>query len=180
MESKTDTSHQLQSNGSLSKTYKESTPLLFDQERRQLKVLQKIAYGVGHVYNDICAAVWFSYALIYFQLVAETGPILAGTMLFIGQTIDAFATPLAGYLIGLCGTKKMWHFIGSVCVTVTFPLIFSTWKITHQTIWAQAMYYSPVITIFQTGWAIVQIAHLSLMPEMTPLVSERAELTALR
>ncbi|XP_022189225.1 major facilitator superfamily domain-containing protein 12 [Nilaparvata lugens] len=178
MESKSETS---ESKSSLSKSCKESTPLLLSaQERRQLSVLQKSAYGVGHVYNDIAAAIWFSYSLIYFQLVAETGPVLAGTFLFIGQCVDAFATPLAGFLIGLCGTKKKWHFIGSVCITVTFPLIFSTWKITRGATWSQAVYYPPIITIFQTGWAIVQIAHLSIMPEMTPSVSERAELTALR
>ncbi len=33
-----------------------------------LKWKHKLAYGVGHVYNDLCAAVWFSYMLLYLQV----------------------------------------------------------------------------------------------------------------
>lgn len=47
--------------------------------------LQKAAYGVGHVMNDICAAMWFSYTLLFFHVVLAMPPVLAGTMLLIGK-----------------------------------------------------------------------------------------------
>lgn len=30
---------------------------------------QKFAFGTGHVLNDLCASVWFSYLLVYLQYV---------------------------------------------------------------------------------------------------------------
>ncbi len=41
----------------------------------------KLAYGVGHVYNDLCAAVWFSYTLLYLQVqvMLSTDPITSVT-----------------------------------------------------------------------------------------------------
>lgn len=46
--------------------------------------------------------------------------------------------------------------------------------------WQQMLYYSPLVTIFQIGWAAVQIAHLSLIPDLTASAHGRTELTAIR
>lgn len=159
----------------------EKTPLvIIHDDNHHIPLIQKIAYGIGHVYNDICAAIWFSYALIFLQLVANTGPLLAGILLFIGQVIDAVATPIAGYLVDKFSTKKRWHLVGSLLVGLTFPIVFSTCQFCGRSMWLQAIYYSCAIIVFQSGWALVQIAHLSILPEMTPSTSERAELTAHR
>ena len=37
-------------------------------------------YGVGHSYNDVVAACWFSYALVYYSRVAELGSVTAGVL----------------------------------------------------------------------------------------------------
>ncbi|KAJ9468114.1 hypothetical protein DIPPA_30090 [Diplonema papillatum] len=38
-----------------------------------MKKMQRISliFGCGHVLNDLCAASWFSYVLIFFERVAE-------------------------------------------------------------------------------------------------------------
>lgn len=46
--------------------------------------------------------------------------------------------------------------------------------------WQQMLYYSPLVAIFQVGWAAVQIAHLSLIPDLTASERGRTELTAVR
>ncbi len=46
--------------------------------------------------------------------------------------------------------------------------------------WAQFIYYSPFVVIFQIGWAATQISHLSLIPELTTNNGERVELNAIR
>jgi len=46
--------------------------------------------------------------------------------------------------------------------------------------WAQLVYYSAFVIIFQFGWASVQISHLSMIPDLTPNEHERTELTAIR
>lgn len=54
---------------------------------RRLTLTQRTAYGVGHILNDICAAMWFSYTLLFFQVILGMPPALAGTMLLIGELI---------------------------------------------------------------------------------------------
>ena len=32
-----------------------------------------LGYGVGHIFNDICASMWFTYLLLFFQKVSYFG-----------------------------------------------------------------------------------------------------------
>lgn len=127
-----------------------------------------------------------------------------------GQVVDAVATPLVGIMSDKWGSRKTWHLAGrgaskcavgpkygavhsqtdrvlrppgTVLVLVSFPLVFSEcgvcWMAPTQT-WVAPLYYALLIAAFQTGWATVQIAHLSLIPDLTPRQPERAELTAIR
>uniref|UniRef100_A0A8C0S0K6 Major facilitator superfamily domain containing 12 n=1 Tax=Canis lupus familiaris TaxID=9615 RepID=A0A8C0S0K6_CANLF len=81
-----------------------------------------------------------------------------------------------------CGPRKAWHLVGTVCVLLSFPFIFSPClgcgPATPE--WAALLYYGPFIVIFQFGWAATQIAHLSLIPELATNDHEKVELTALR
>ena len=45
----------------------------------------KLAYGVGHFLNDVCATVWFSYTLLFFQRVLCFPSSLAGIVVLTGQ-----------------------------------------------------------------------------------------------
>ncbi|XP_071513115.1 major facilitator superfamily domain-containing protein 12-like [Panulirus ornatus] len=90
----------------------------------------KFGYGVGHVFNDLCASMWFTYLLVYFQYVLQLDRGLSGFLLMLGQIADAVATPLIGLqsdrgcTIWSYGRRKSWHAIGSLCVLVSFPFIF--------------------------------------------------------
>lgn len=37
----------------------------------KLSPITKLSYGVGHVYNDLCASMWFTYLLVFFQQVSK-------------------------------------------------------------------------------------------------------------
>ncbi|KAL6430178.1 hypothetical protein ACFW04_007733 [Cataglyphis niger] len=156
---------------------------------RKLPVYLKLAYGTGHVLNDICASMWFTYLLVFFHLVLGFDPTLAGAVLLIGQVADALVTPFVGFQsdrndnFWLCryGRRKTWHLIGTICVLLGFPFIFSQCigcEYAHQ--YAQLVYYAAFVVIFQFGWAAVQISHLALVPELTPSEHERTELIAIR
>ncbi|XP_018043899.1 PREDICTED: major facilitator superfamily domain-containing protein 12-like [Atta colombica] len=138
----------------------------------------KIAYALGHVFNDLAAAIWFSYTLIYLQRVALLEPIVAGALLLLGQVIDAIMTPIFGFLIDHYCKKKIWHIIGSVMVTLSFPVIFGGFVNSFTTV--AMLLYIISITIFQMGWAAVQISHLSMIPSLTNSVLARTDLTAIR
>lgn len=87
---------------------------------RRLPFRQRLAYGVGHILNDICASMWFTYLLVYFHLVLQFDSTSSGIILLVGQVADALATPFVGIEsdrnddFWLCkyGRRKTWHLIG--------------------------------------------------------------------
>lgn len=149
----------------------------------------RIAYSVGHVLNDLCASMWFTYLLVYLTFVRQLRPTLAGALLLVGQVADAVATPFVGIEsdrdddFWLChyGRRKTWHLIGTLCVVGSFPFLFSKPLGSHPSSQeAEFVYYAAFIIIFQFGWASTQISHLSLIPDITPIPHERVELNAMR
>lgn len=89
---------------------------------RKLPLHLRLAYGTGHVLNDICASMWFTYLLVFFHLVLGFDPTLAGVVLLIGQIADAMVTPFVGFQsdrndnFWLCryGRRKTWHLLGII------------------------------------------------------------------
>ncbi|CAK1540053.1 unnamed protein product [Leptosia nina] len=160
-----------------------SVPL---KRRRWWVISQKFLFGFGHVYNDLCAAMWFSYMMLFLQAVLEMRAVVAGAMLLLGQVVDALATPVVGVLADQYSTKKVWHLTGSALVACTFPLLFvrcwGCWlrNDLDYLSWWMPFYYAVLITIFQIGWAVVQISHLAMIPAISDSLQVRSELTSIR
>ena len=156
----------------------------------KVPVLTKIGYSVGHVLNDMCAAMWFTYLLLFFQKILLFEKIDAGIILNVGQVADGISTVIVGIYIDkranfwLCnrfGSRKAWHIIGTVCVVISFPFIFSQCVGCKDiSIEKRMVYYSAFVIIFQFGWAAVQISHLSIIPDLTSCDAERTSLTSKR
>ncbi|XP_056637557.1 major facilitator superfamily domain-containing protein 12-like [Diorhabda sublineata] len=155
----------------------------------RLPLKTQLIYGSGHVLNDVCASMWFTYLLVFFQYVLEFDNVQTGLLLLIGQIADAVSTPFVGYNSdkseGSCitryGKRKTWHLIGTGCVLGAFPFIFSSCVgCSRDRDSAELFYYAMFVIIFQFGWASVQISHLSLIPELTPNERDRTKLTAVR
>ncbi|KAF5297230.1 hypothetical protein FQR65_LT10046 [Abscondita terminalis] len=166
----------------------ESQHLIEGEETETLPFRTRLAYGVGHVLNDICSSMWFTYLLVFLHLVLKFDNWEAGFLLLVGQVADAVANPFVGYqsdqrdTLWICkyGQRKIWHLVGTVSVLIAFPFIFLPCLNADSHRWVQLFYYSVFVIIFQFGWAAVQIAHLSIMPELTPDEHERTRLAATR
>lgn len=168
------------SNGDSSTT---TTSSMHHAAASRLQFTAKLGYGLGHVYNDLCAGVWFSYTLLFMQNALGMASAVAGGLVMVGQVGDALATPLIGWLADRYGTKRQWHIGGTLTVFVSFPLIFSwcPWCGDPQTPgWWQPVYFTIVVLAFQLGWAIVQVTHLAMIPEFARQQTDRADLTAIR
>ncbi|CAG4989927.1 unnamed protein product [Colias eurytheme] len=156
------------------------------KRRKWWRIGQNYLFGFGHVYNDLCAAMWFSYMMLFFQAVLEMKAVVAGAMLLLGQVVDALATPVVGVLADKYSTKTVWHLTGSALVACTFPLLFircwGCWvrNDPEYLSWWMPFYYAVLITIFQIGWAVVQISHLSMIPSISDSLQVRSELTSIR
>ena len=62
----------------------------------RVPMLKRIGFGMGHVLNDMCAAMWFTYLLIFFHKVLGFENVLAGALLALGQLADGISTVFVG------------------------------------------------------------------------------------
>ncbi|ELU08281.1 hypothetical protein CAPTEDRAFT_96409 [Capitella teleta] len=154
---------------------------------QRLSRTQKATFSVGHVLNDLCASMWFSYLLLFLHNVLQFSNVFAGYLMLLGQVVDALCTPFVGYEsdrtpgCGNYGKRKTWHLIGSACVACSFPFVFMQCiTCADSDDWAKFVYYAPFVVIFQFGWASTQISHLSLIPDLTACQSSRVELNSSR
>jgi Na+/melibiose symporter-like transporter len=163
---------------------------LATNKSKNLRVLsncQRLSYGVGHVLNDLTASMWFSYMLVFLHQVNKFNNSLSGILILIGQISDAVFTPFIGFEsdrtsgIKKIGKRKTWHLLGTLCVMISFPFLFTNCiTCSHAPDIAQFVYFAPFIVIFQFGWASTQISHLSFSSDYTPHRHERVTLQSIR
>lgn len=78
-------------------------------------------YSLGHIFNDMCASMWFTYLMIYLEKVIKMRSWRAGLLMLIGQVTDGIATPVIGLISDSSllpqsfvkfGQRIPWHFLG--------------------------------------------------------------------
>jgi len=96
-------------------------------------MFKRLGYGTGHILNDMCASMWFTYMLLFFHNVIQLGNNSAGLIVFIGQIADGISTVFVGvlsdreydiWIYRKYGKRKSWHLMGTICVLVSFPFLF--------------------------------------------------------
>lgn len=168
-------------------------------KRIGLSTFNIIAYAVGHVYNDLCATVWFMY-LFYFivTFTQEYGPSLASLALLSGQIADGICTNFVGLLIdktnSRLGKRTPWFLAGTILVLPWFLLTFRKWTLTDIVCgedWEKNcepdthkiltfLYYITLPALFNVGWAAVQISTMSLVVAITYDQKQRDSLISYR
>lgn len=149
-----------------------------ESDRSTLNFFAKVGYGVGHVFNDLCLTVWFSYTLLFLKDVLMM-PNVAGSLITLGQITDAVFSAIIGYLTDRYSTKRNWHIMGTVIVALSFPMLFLMQR-NVLPYWGNVFYFVIVISLFQCGWATVQISHLAILPEISTTQTDRSELNSSR
>nr|CCA24639.1 GlycosidePentosideHexuronide (GPH):Cation Symporter Family putative [Albugo laibachii Nc14] len=161
-------------------------------DSEQWTATQYLAYGVGHVLNDMCASTWFSYLLVFLREVVHLSPIDSAIIMFSGQIADGVATPLVGIFsdrskglpsLGL-GKRKFWVALGALCVLLCFFFVFATcaprWFYTRPSRLVLLIYYSITASLFNCGWAAVQVSHMAMVPELSNDNNVRCILSSVR
>ncbi|KAF6211983.1 hypothetical protein GE061_012500 [Apolygus lucorum] len=152
----------------------------------------RFGYSMGHVLNDLCASMWFTYSLVFYTAVIGVSHTMAGVIMVIGQVTDAISTPIIGAMSDRgsasscddpkCGNRKNWYILGTILIVVSKPFMFSPCLICSNTSTdiIKVAYFSFFIIIFQIGWAAVQTVHLAMAVDITPFDKERTFILALR
>lgn len=99
---------------------------------------------------------------------------------FVGQIVDGLSTPILGVVADKYLSRKTWYCIGTVIITSSFPLMFLFCPFCWTSYFWMICYFCAIITFFQIGWAMVQISHLSMIPDIPGPDLQRAELTTYR
>lgn len=151
-----------------------------------LPVIQRIAFGTGHILNIMTVVgMWYPYSVMFFQKVLLLSPSSTATILLVSQVFGAIFTPFIGTWSDFCvcryGRRKIFHLIGLISVASSFFFIWfdcigcegveDTYKI---------VYYSSFAIVFQFGWASTQISQLALIPELAYNMPTKVELNSIR
>ena len=151
-------------------------------------------YACGHMLNDLCAACWFTYLLVMLRDAHNLMSWKSAVVLLCGQVADAIATPACGILSdrsrGLqlwrwrLERRQLWYVIGTVLVAFNFFLIFGI--ALPQLIssdapeWSLLFYYCVAASLFNVGWAAVQVSHMAMVPELSKNEHTRVVLNSAR
>nr|XP_043623034.1 major facilitator superfamily domain-containing protein 12-like [Erigeron canadensis] len=140
-------------------------------------------YGVGHMLNDITAACWFTYLLVFITDIGLS-PRDAATVMLSGQIADGLTTIFAGELIDRFGHFKIWHGAGSILVAVSFSSVFGSCVpciiFGSESTSLQTIGYSFFAAVFNVGWAATQVSHMSMVNCITLNSTSRVVLTSCR
>ncbi|KAK4285585.1 hypothetical protein QN277_002265 [Acacia crassicarpa] len=140
-------------------------------------------YGMGHMLNDITAACWFTYLLLFLTDIGFS-PRDAAIVMLSGQVADGIFTVFAGELMDRFGHFKIWHGAGSLLVAVSFSSVFGgclPCKIFgSSSSLFQTVSYSVFAAIFNVGWAATQVSHMSMISCITLNSSSRVALASCR
>jgi len=139
-----------------------------------LKPINIYAYSVGHVLNDLTATCWFSFLLYYLTDIVVIDKQKAGWVMLSGQIFDGLTTPLVGILSdkfnSRLGRRTPWYICGTLGVIVCFSLIFQPCTMCKNSnnpdLW-EMVYYITLPSLFNIGWASIQVSHMSLLPSIS-------------
>ncbi|CAJ2659019.1 unnamed protein product [Trifolium pratense] len=140
-------------------------------------------YGMGHMLNDITAACWFTYLLLFLMDIGFS-PRNAAIVMLSGQVADGFATVFVGELIDRFGHFKIWHGAGSILVAISFSSVFGGCLpctiFTSDSVAFETVSYSVFAAIFNLGWAATQVSHMSMVSCITLNSTSRVALASCR
>ena len=106
----------------------------------------------------------------------------AAAAILAGQICDGIATPIVGMLSDRFDTKigqrKPWYIGGLILVVSCFIPLFSGFR--GESNGAQYAFYIIFPSIFNIGWAALQISHMSLVPSLTCSRKRRVNIFKLR
>ena len=162
------------------------------KRKPKLNIKQRFSFGVGNVFNDIFRQLYMSFIIAFLMQVVGLPASNAGLALLIGQSTDAFVSPITGYLSDRVripfiskkmGCRKSWHLVGTILMAVTLPLLFNECFLCsqHQGVsWLPLVYYACLVAAVSTAYNLVEISHLSIIVTATKTIEEGTAVNAIR
>lgn len=153
-------------------------------------VFQRFSCGIGGILGEITSQI-LSFRLVFFMNVLGLSATNAGWLVVYGKISQALAQPLCAFLGNRIkipflsrklGRKKSWHFIGTTMITIVLPLYFASCFPCRSDggQWQLMMYILALSTVVSTGFGLVELGHVSIIPVISKNQAEAIELNAWR
>ena len=162
-------------------------------EESSTPVFQRLAFGVGHIFNDLVVQLLFSFRLVFFMNVLGLSAENSGWLVLQKQMVHTVMAPLCAILVDRVhippvsrklGKKKTWHLLGAILQAVFVPLLFAANYLIRsedgKTEQMMMIYFGVLNVILAFGDIILDISHLSLISMLSKDQMEAVELSALR
>ncbi len=148
----------------------------------RLSVATRLGYAMGEHTLSLSFSALSLFYLLFLTEVGGLRPALAGAVLLIGRTIDAFTDPLMGRLSDLTrlpgGRRRPYFLLGALPFGASFALLFVDVPVDSQ--WARFAYYAALYALWTTASTVLTVPYVALLPELTPDYNERTSLSIYR
>ena len=143
--------------------------------KKSVPVKEKLACGAGEVANRFGENGVNDPVMNIYTLILGASPATIGVILSIQKIWDAISDPIMGYVSdnwkGKKGRRKPFILIGSILMTLTYPLLW--YASPNWTEWSKAIYFIAISIIFFTSYTIFSVPFRALTAEITPDYQER-------
>lgn len=141
-----------------------------DMKRDGLTKIHIAAYSVGHVFNDLIAAMFFFYMIWLMEKVLLLPNEVSAYAFAAGQMTDGISTPLIGILSDKFttrwGSRTPWYFVGQILDGVAVVALFYTPEFIKTSSYRNT-YYIMAPVVLNLGWSSVQISHMSMLNNLS-------------
>lgn len=148
---------------------------------RELKLVNKLAFGFGDVAGAVYAALYGFFMLAFLLDVAGLSPATAGIIIGASVIVDAFTDPIIGSLSDKTrsrwGSKRPWLLFGAIPLGIAF---FLHWLVPPLDGWMLFGYYFLVSNLLRIAFTAVNIPYTALTPAMTRDFDLRTQLNTYR
>jgi len=173
---------------------------VFVQKRDGMTRSHIAAYSLGHLPNDLTVTMWIFYFTVYSENVVGLDSSVVAIAVLLGQIADGLMTPIVGVYSDSINTRwgkrKPWYFGGAVVVIASFVGMFASpsfivkhdrtkeeWEKARENgedMTLQNWWFIIIPALYNFGWAAVQIAHMSIVNQLSNSNRMRDKLSSYR
>lgn len=151
-------------------------------EKKQLRLKHIITYALGDIYGGGAFFIIGALFLVFLTDIAGLKPILAGTVLMIGEIWDAVSDPVMGFITDNTrsrrGRRRTFFVAGIIPIFLSF---FMLWiRIGGEGQFVKFVYYLFAYLFFNTAFTMVMVPYNAMPSEMTDRADQRSKMMGVR
>ncbi len=145
-----------------------------------LKLKEKVSFGLGAVGKDMVYSIVSGYLLYYYNTVLGISATFVGILFMAARVFDAFNDPLMGVLVEKTNTKmgkfRPWLLIGTILNAVILVLMYAVPDLSGTGL---LVYVSVAYILWGVTYTIMDIPYWSMIPAITSSGKDRENISVI-